>query len=102
MATYLELKQVQTDALNETNDLLQKVEVAVWVAAHAIKDEVSPTAERLAWASSSLNDPKGTALDMLPVLLAANKANTVAQITGATDAQIQTEVNNAVIIFAGN
>lgn len=98
MATYAELKG------EESNGILQnKVEVALWIAAEAIQQEDPGTpnhANRLKWAKAVLRDPAGAKDDFLRYLLAANAAATVATIQSASDATVQTHVNNAVDIFA--
>ncbi len=55
---------------------------------------------RLLWAQRAYRDPVGVGAEMLPAVLAANKDATVANITGATDAAIQTNVGDAVDLFA--
>jgi hypothetical protein len=100
MATYMELF-----ATKEDSDLQDKVAVAVVVAADTIRTDVPGPAnqvQRLAWAAAVMQNPKTEAARMLWAVLAANKDNTVAQITGATDAAIQTAVDDAVDLFAGS
>lgn len=98
MATYEELKTL------ESNSALQnKVEIAIWAAAQAISDESDQTANhanRLKWSKAALRDPGGSKDDFLRYLLAANKGQTVATITSASDATVQTHVDAAVNIFA--
>lgn len=98
MATYTEIRQ-----LYASDSLRNLIEVAVIVAAEAIRTEDAGTANhanRLLWAKQAFDNPLGVAQKMLMALLAANKASTVAQITQASDATIQTAVNNAVNVFA--
>lgn len=98
MATYTELHGLRADTA-----LLAKIEVACWVACDTIRTEDAGTANhanRLKWAKAVLEDPKGMAYSMLPILLAQNKSATVAAINGATDASIQSAVANAIDIFA--
>jgi len=98
MATYIELR-----GLYGNGDLENKVEVACIVAAESIRNEDAGTtnhANRLVWAKSAFSNPNTVAVQMLMALLAANKDLTVAQIEGASDAAIQTAVDNAVDIFA--
>lgn len=99
MATYAELLTI-----NNTSDTLkQKVLVACIVACDAIRAESDQTvnhAARLSWARETLQNPSAMAARMLWAVLAQNRAFTVAQITGADDATVQTAVNNAVNLLA--
>jgi len=100
MATYQELH-----SLNNNSDLQEKVEVAVVVAADTIRTDGSPPtnqAQRLVWAADAMANPKDVAKSMLWAVLAANKDATIANITGATDAAIQTNIDDAVDLFAGS
>lgn len=91
MATYAELW-----ALGSNNDgLLQKVAVAAAIKAQSLTAG-TPTAAEVQWAREVFADPRGKAPAILYAVLAANKAATVAQINGATDAQIQAHVDLAV------
>ena len=98
MASYLEL---WTFAQN--TPLLERVSMACIVAAQAIITESEDTpnhANRKAWAAATLRNPTGMAPAILWSVLAANKAMTTEQITNATDAAIQTAVNNSIDLFA--
>lgn len=98
MATYNELR-----ALFANDDLRNRIEVAVIIAAESVRTEDAGTtnhANRLTWAKAAFSSPRGVAEQMLMALLAANNEATVAQITEATDAQIQTKVDAAVDVFA--
>lgn len=98
MATYADLKSLESD-----NTLQNKVEVALWIAAEAIQNEDPGTANhanRLKWAKAVLRDPAGSKDDFLRYLLAANDDQALATIQTASDATVQTHVNNAVDIFA--
>ena len=90
-------------ALRSTDDLKHRVQVACWIAAEVIRTEDAATANhasRLLWAADVLTFGAGKAEQMLCAVLAANNALTVAQIQGASDAAIQTAVNNAVDLVA--
>lgn len=91
MATYTELFELRSNS-----GLRNKVAVACAVKAQALIDGPSPTAAQLAWAQAAIRDPIAVADSLLNYVLAANKSATVAQITGATDAAIQTNVSAAV------
>jgi hypothetical protein len=98
MATLAEL-------FSELNDpvLQQKTNAACLVAANLVTTEAAGTANhanRLKWAKRVFQDPVGQGLLMLRAVLAANNAATLAQITGASDATIQSAVNAAIDVLA--
>ena len=98
MATLSELWTLLTDP-----GLQQKVSAACMKAAEAIRVEATDTvnhANRLKWAKKVLNDHVSAGQQMLKAVIAANATLTVAQITGASDAAIETAVAGAVNIFA--
>lgn len=98
MATYDELLEA-----NASTGLINKVRVAVVVAATDIMleaDTVDNHANRLLWAKSVFADPAIAGSRMMLPVLAQNRAATLAQITGATDATVQEKVNSAVNVFA--
>jgi hypothetical protein len=97
MATYLELQSASQDA-----QLRQKIAVACVVAAEAIRieDPATPNhSARIVWARDVYAAPGNAADKMMWPVLAQNKAATLAQITGASDATIQTAVDAAVAVF---
>lgn len=94
MATYAELFSLQGD-----KPLLELITVAVIIAAHGIMVEPSPSAQRKAWASKAFNAPGLEAIRFMPAMLAANAGASVATIQGASDAQIQTNVDDAINLF---
>ncbi len=98
MATYLELR-----ALFNESDLVNKLQVACLVAAEAIRIEDGGTtnhANRLIWAKACFDNPQDKAEKLLMAVLASNKDLTVVQITGASDAALQTKVDAAIDVFA--
>lgn len=98
MATYLELYELTSNV-----QLRERLAVACVVAAEQIRNEadtVGNHANRLAWAKRTFENPLAEAARMLPAILAQNKTATVAQITGADDAALQTAVDAAVNVFA--
>jgi hypothetical protein len=98
MATYDELY-----ALKDNTTMLARVAVACVIAAEAIRTEATSSAnhlQRVRWAARVFADPVAEAARMWWAVLAQNKAATSAQITGATDATIQTAVAAAVDVFA--
>ena len=98
MASYDEIR-----ALFANDDLKNKIEVAVIVAAEEIRSEDAGTANhtnRVLWAKGAFNDPRGCASKMLMAVLAANKALATSQIIAASDEAIQANVNAAINVFA--
>lgn len=99
MATYSELYSLRHNA-----SLRQKVIVAIAIAADTIRSEdpgVTNHANRLTWAATAFSNPIGKVDQVWWAVLAANKAATVAAITGATDAAFQTNVDAVVDVLAG-
>lgn len=97
MATYAEI-----EAAAGHEPLRQKVRVACAIAAEAIRTESDQTplhSARLVWAKNAFKNPRGAAEDIINAVLAQNAGATFAQITGASDATVQTAVNNAVNAF---
>jgi hypothetical protein len=105
MATYDELLTI-ANATGGT--LINRIMVATAVAAEKVRVEARATpptaaqANRLAWARQTLKDPAAVGRDMVWPVLTQNRAFTAAQITGATDATVQTAVDAAVDVLAGN
>lgn len=98
MATYLEIFDLRSNSA-----LRNRIAVACVVAAEAIRNESGATtnhANRMIWAKAVFANPESEAVRMLMALLAQNKDATVGQITGVTDANLQTGVNAAVDVFA--
>ncbi len=98
MATYNEILIAHADT-----GLLNRVRVAVVVAATDImlESDAAPNhTNRLLWAKSVFSDPAIAGARMMWPVLAQNKAATLATITGADDATVQTAVNSAVNVFA--
>lgn len=91
MATYLELYTLHSD---ET--LRHRVAVAVTIKAQALLALASPTTAQVTWATAALSNPLSKTDQLFRYVLAANNTATVAQITGATDSGIQTQVGAAV------
>jgi len=112
MATYLEIHLLYTD----NSDLRKRTDVAVVVSAEIIRsgddtgangwselpDAATAHGKRLTWAQSFIVSPDGQAVAALKVTLAQNRSLTVSQINGASDASLQTAVNKAVDLLAGN
>lgn len=97
MATLAELQGLFSDAA-----LLPKVQAACVIAAELIRTEQATTADhtaRVQWAKLALANPSAEAVWILKAVLAMNSGLTVAQIQGASDASLQTAVNNAILAF---
>lgn len=90
MATYQELFDIRNDTT-----LHDKVTIASVIKAQTLLDG-TPTQDEVDWAMVTLDDPNSRANQIMYYVLAANNAATVAQILAATDAAIQTNVDNAV------
>lgn len=98
MATLAEIWTLLDDP-----NLKQKISSACLIAAEAVRVEDPGTANhanRLEWAKGVFKNPVQAGQDFLRALLAANNTASLAQLTGASDATIQTAVNQAVNIFA--
>ncbi len=98
MATYTDLQNALRNSL-----LTDRVEIAIAVAAVAISTElgsVTNHANRLIWAQEALGNLGGMAARFLPAVLAKNKNASIATITAASDAAIQTQVDELVDLFA--
>ena len=99
MAAYEELMQVGSTE----SALRNKVKIAVIVAAEAIRNETPATdnhANRMLWAKDAFSNPEGKAQELLWALLAQNKDTQIGNITGASDATVQTAVDVCIDIFA--
>lgn len=98
MATYAELF-----SLRNNSDLRNKVTSAVIIAAETVMNELDTVpnhANRLIWAKGVFANPRTETDRMFMAVLAANKDASVAQIEGATDAAIQTNVDDHIDLFA--
>ena len=99
MATYAELYDLRNNDI-----MLHAVIVAVAVSADQIRLEDIGTfnhANRLVWAKAAFANPLAVGKEVMWAVLAANNALTVAQITSASDAELQTAVDAVVDILAG-
>lgn len=99
MATYTELFD-----LADNNILLDRVSVAITIAADTVLNEIESTpnhANRVIWAKGAFSNPKAQAKAFLAAVLAANNGADVATIQAVTDTQIQNNVNAAIDVFAG-
>ena len=90
MATLQELRSLFTHS-----DLLEKVESAVIIAVQDILDG-TPTLSDKRYAAHVFASPRTEATKALMSVLAANNALTTAQITGASESVIKTQVASAI------
>ncbi len=98
MATYQELFDLRRNQV-----LLDKITVAIIVAAETVYAEDSGTANhanRIIWAREASINPRRMGEVFMSAVLAANKTATVANIIGAADTAIQTNVGDVIDNFA--
>lgn len=98
MATLTELQ-----SLLNAPELRDKVRAAVVKTAVSIRFESDSTpnhAARLVWAKACLADPNGKAEQVVRYVVGANAALTHEQITGLSDADIQSHTDAAADVFA--
>lgn len=91
MATLEELQTLFSDS-----GLMVKVQSALILEAQALLDLPTPTADQKAWAVDVLNNPTGETAMTLRYVVAANAESTAVQISGASEAQIKTNVATVV------
>lgn len=106
MATYTEIRNLYNDSA-----MRNKVATAIAIAADTVmrgNDNSAPFSQtagdhdkRVVWAKEVLGSTENWTNQFWQAVLAANNTLTVAQITGATDAALQTKVNEAVDLFSG-
>lgn len=99
MATYAELFELASVGNPEPVALRERVSMALIIAAHTYLDSPTSTPSQRKWAVLAVSDPQAMARQLWPLVLAANKNATVAQIEAATDATIQTNVDDVVEAF---
>ncbi|MEO9231637.1 MAG: hypothetical protein ABI216_22165 [Devosia sp.] len=98
MATYAELLVANADT-----GLINRVRVATFISATDIITEAPATTNhtnRLLWAKQVFSDPAAMGSRMMWPVLAQNRALTLSQLTGASDADVQGAVDAAVNVFA--
>ncbi len=98
MATFVELYD-----LISNDELRNKVRVATRNSAQDLLDG-TPTAAEIDWAAEVFSNPRSESQKAFESVLAVNRTATVANILGASDAAIQTNVDavrpNLVTAFA--
>lgn len=98
MATYAELYALKTQ---DTSATQQKIIVAILKKAQLIAADNAATAQQNAWALQALGNPESYQRTAWNYILGQYSAATVAQITGANDADVQTAVNAVVDTLLG-
>jgi len=91
MATYLELFTLRGDS-----DLQDRMAVACAIKAQILIDAGSLTANAKAWVNETLQSPVGKANEIINYVLAVNSSATIANIQGASDSALQSNVSDAV------
>lgn len=94
MATYLELAEITEE--NGWGDFFSKTVTATQVKAAAIIDSTSPSSVALDWAKECLKTPRQSALDLVAYVIVSNNGISIAQILGASDGAIQSNIDSAV------
>jgi hypothetical protein len=90
MATYSEIRDLFT-----LDDLKNKVTTATLISAYNLLSGTPTTSDKL-YADSVFANPSQEALKVFMAVLASNKDNSVAQISGASDAAIQSAVDTVI------
>jgi hypothetical protein len=94
MATLQEIGDIENDPLYGA--LLQKVRAAAAIKASLVVDDGASPAARLTWAKETLANIDGAGENLIYYAIGKNEAETLANILGANDTQIQTNINAAV------
>lgn len=98
MASFAELVTASANA-----GLIEKIKIATLIAADAITTESTNVAHhsaRAQWAVRVFDQPDVEAVKMVWPVVVKNRAFTLAQITGANDASVQSAVDACVNIRA--
>ena len=95
MASYLELYNAPLEGLDK------QIIIALAIKANTIAKLASPTSNQKTFAITALRDPSVYLSTVRYYILADYNTATIAAITGATDAQVQTAVNAAVDTLLG-
>ena len=93
MATYQELFAIANDI---PPALAQRLRVAIAVKAQAIAVDAQASQAQKDWALSALRNPSADLQVVLNYVLGAYKTASVAEITGADDAAVQSAVDLTV------
>lgn len=98
MATLTELT---TLVQSPPQALLDKITGALMVEANLIVLNSAPTPQQMNWAKAVFEDASRYRTAALGAVVASNNTATVAQITAATDAQVQTAVHTVMTVLVG-
>ncbi len=90
MASYLELRNLFSD-----DNLKNRSDIAVVIAANNLLSG-TPTTNEQKWAAHVASNPRAEASKALMFILAANSGADVSAIQNASDATLQTAVDNVV------
>jgi len=100
MATFAELVTASANS-----GLVEKIKIATLVSADNIRVESTGAPNhqaRVRWASKVFGNPEAESTRMIWPVLIQNRSATLAQITGASDAAVQTAVDAALgIVIQG-
>ena len=96
MALYAELFDIRNEPA-----ITNRCAVAIGVTASQYIDNPAATPDELKWAKEALDNPGGKVPGTVAYILASNKALTVAQILGSTDAALQAKVDAAAAALIG-
>ena len=99
MATYVELSDLR--GIAATDALRKKIAIACLVKANTLAGG-TPTENQKAWAVSALQDPGKYSDALLNYIIAEYNTVATSAITDATDAQVQTAVNEAIDTLFGS
>lgn len=99
MATLAELGDITNDS--QWGDFVKKVRVACAIKAAAIIESTTPGATALDWAKSTISNPVNAGDSIAYFVVATNNSLSLAQIYGANDSAIQSNVNTAVDAIYG-
>lgn len=94
MASLLELSDFAASSDYQT--LNKKIVTAIAKKAVSIGNLTTPTTAQIEWCKAALAAPGLEARTIINYVLAANASATIAQIVGASDAAIETQVNAAI------
>lgn len=93
--------------LSELNDLISgntddqglraKVKAGAIIRAADVYSEASPSQARLDWASATLANPESSLDVLFNAVIGLNDDATIAQITSASDAAIETNIDTVVV-----
>lgn len=99
MATYLQLFALHGNSSSES--LKQQIAVAIAIKANAIAKLATPTTAQIAFSTAALANPQSYEQLIFNYIIAEYNTLVTTAITGASDANVQIAVNNAVDTLLG-